>query len=256
MCRECIECRKCGSCVCDVQTKEMENPFKEMFPTLSLHSYLELVGETGELENTHAISETESTSDSSPNEASNKTVINPENPSFCVCAILNFLVHTHAERDAEMGWKQDIHFITSCRQLACYYPELLFPLLPAIATRLCEFCKSLRSVVSRSALWAAADIFAGLKSRCLEAKEMFDLIKCIIQKLGTEKQFVRTDCISCLEAVRANDAYVNDVDCEKLREDGSRRIAAPAVLGDGEKSANPGALCAISFPVVESSHAH
>ena len=225
-----------------------------MFPTLSLHSYLELVGETDELENTHACSETESTSDASPNEASNKTVINPENPSFCVCAILDFLVHTRSEREVEMGWKREIHFVTSCRQLACYYPELLFPLLPVIATRLCEFCKSLRSVVSRSALWAAADIFTGLKSQCLEAKETFDLIKCIIQKLGTEKQFVRTDCISCLEAVRASEVYVNDVDCEELREDGSRHVIAPAILGDGEKSADSGALCAIPFSVVESSH--
>lgn len=226
-----------------------------MLPTLSLHSYLELVGETDELENTHASSETESTADSSPSETANKTVINPENPSFCVCTILDFLLQIHVERDAEMGWKRDIHFITSCRQLACYYPELLFPLLPAIATRLCEFCKSLRSVVSRSALWAAADIFAGLKNQCLEAKETFDLIKCIIQKLGTEKQFVRTDCISCLEAVHVNKVYGKDVDCEELREDRSRHVVAPAVLGDGEKSAHPGALCAIPFPVVESSHA-
>ena len=128
-------------------------------------------------------------------------IVKPESPSFCVYSILQFITTDNSHESEDGIWKNSIQFATSCRQLACYFPDLLFPLLPAIADKLTELCKSIRSVVARSAICATSDLFSCLKNRCFETKESLSLMKCVLKKIGTEKQFVRNDCISCLENV-------------------------------------------------------
>ena len=127
-------------------------------------------------------------------------ITEPTNPSICVCHILNYMNGNSTDRSKEIPWKSDIEFTTMVRQLVIYCPELLVSLLPAVMKKLQEFCKSLRSVVVKSAVFATADLFLNLHNRCLH--DGSDLVIVIIQKIGSEKQFVRDECISCLKIVR------------------------------------------------------
>ena len=178
-----------------------ENPIKKLLPSLPIQQFEELgekIGTDSEISNSKGVEDIPNSGvDGMPTDM----IVKPVSPSFCVYSILQFITPDNSQKSTDGEWKASIQFTTSCRQLACYFPELLIPLLPAIANKLTELCKSIRSVVARSAICATSDLFSGLKDQCFEKKETFSLLQCIIQKIGTEKQFVRNDCISCLEVV-------------------------------------------------------
>ena len=177
------------------------NPIKKLLPFLPIQQFEESVDKTEPSSEASNLQEKESIPHSGADDVPTSMIVKPESPSSCVYSILQFITPDNSHEPADGVWKKSLQFTTSCSQLACYFPELLFPLLPAIAAKLTELCKSIRSVVARSAIRATSDLFAGLKDRCFEKQETFSLINCVIQKIGTEKQFVRNDCISCLEIV-------------------------------------------------------
>lgn len=177
------------------------NPIKSLLPFLPIQRFEELVEKTESNSEVSKSQEKESIPNSNADDMPSDVIMKPESPSSCVYSILQFITPDNLHEPADGVWKKSLQFTTSCSQLACYFPELLFPLLPAIADKLTELCKRIRSVVARSAICATSNLFAGLKDQCFEKKEILSLINCVIQKIGTEKQFVRNDCISCLETV-------------------------------------------------------
>ena len=170
-----------------------------MFPELDIKSFTTLVGvgEESLPENTENV---EVASVASTEVIPRDMITEPTNPSICVCRILNYLNGNSIDKPKEIPWKSDIEFTTMVRQLVIYCPELLVPLLSVVMNKLQELCKSLRSVVVKSAVFTTADLFLYLHDRCLQ--DGTDLVMVIIQKTGSEKQFVRDECISCLKIVR------------------------------------------------------
>lgn len=121
-----------------------------------------------------------------------------QNATECLCSILHYLGPSSADKDRSLSWKADVEFMSQCRQLACFHSELLAPLLPAVLRKICDLCKSLRSIVARSAIKATEDILKFSPSFPEEEKEV---IRVVAQKTGSEKQFVRDESFQCLETV-------------------------------------------------------
>ena len=174
------------------------NPYNQLLPKLEIKSYATLVG-VGEDSPTENTENSEVTSVVSTDVIPRDMIIEPTNPSICVCRILNYLNGNSVDKPKEIPWKSDIEFTTMVRQLVVYCPELIFPLLPIVVEKLQDLCKSLRSIVVKSAVYTTADLFLYLHDRCFQYGA--DLVVVIIQKTGSEKQFVRDECISCLKTV-------------------------------------------------------
>jgi hypothetical protein len=168
-----------------------------LFPELDIKPFTTLVG-VGEEPPTET-ENVELSSIASTEVIPREMITEPANPSICVCRILNYLNGNSTEKPKEIPWKSDIEFTTIVRQLVIYCPELLVPLLSVVMNKLQELCKSLRSVVVKSAVFTTSDLFLYLHDRCLQ--DGTDLVTVIIQKTGSEKQFVRDECISCLKIV-------------------------------------------------------
>ena len=131
-------------------------------------------------------------------EAAQEMTGNEQNAAQCLCSILHYLGPSSGDDDKTLSWKADVEFMSQCRQLALFHSELLEPLLPAVLTKLCDLCKSLRSIVARTAIKGTEDILKSCSSFPEEAKE---LVCVVAQKMGSEKQFVRDEGFQCLEAV-------------------------------------------------------
>ncbi len=78
----------------------------------------------------------------------------PENSTPIVYSILMYLNPQLNKKT----WIEDIQFFENCRLLACFYPELIIPLLASILSKCCELCNSLQSAVIKSALITLTDL--------------------------------------------------------------------------------------------------
>ena len=165
-----------------------------MLPNVHIESYASLIG----LDSKGTKQDAPEEGKTGPEETVQETARNERNAIECLCSILHYLGPNSAEKDKSLSWKADVEFMSQCRQLACFHSELLAPLLPAILRKICDLCKSLRSIVARSAIKAAEDILKFSPSFPEEAKE---LVGVVAQRTGSEKQFVRDESVQCLEAV-------------------------------------------------------
>ena len=78
----------------------------------------------------------------------------PENSTPIVYSILMYLNPQLNKKT----WIEDMSFFENCRLLACFYPELIIPLLGSILSKCCELCNSLQSAVIKSALITLTDL--------------------------------------------------------------------------------------------------
>ena len=122
----------------------------------------------------------------------------PDNNSICLFSVISHLLKS-SKKSAERSWKADEIFMRNCRELAKFDSVLLLPILSSLFEKLCYLCNSLRSLVVREAIMTVEELFLSLKNVCLTPGR--EAIGAIALKSTSDKQFLREECLRCLDSV-------------------------------------------------------